>query len=287
MLAVYKKEMRSYFTSIIGWLFLGFFLLFVGLYHYLYNMYYAYSNFAYALSGVYIFFILLVPMLTMRIMAEENKQKTDQLLFTSPISISKIILGKFLALISIFGIGILVICVYPLALSRYGEVNMKWSYAAIMGFFLLGAAYMSIGLFISSMTESQALAAVLTFITIIVTLFVDGIASILPTDDKTAWIFFAVVALVVTLITYLLMKNILVSSITAIVLEAALAVLYFVHPAFYDGLIVRVFGWFSVVARYDDFSSGILNISDVVYYLSVITLFVFLTIQSIKKRRWS
>ena len=128
----------------------------------------------------------LLRMLTMRIMAEENKQKTDQLLFTSPISISKIILGKFLALISIFGIGILVICVYPLALSRYGEVNMKWSYAAIMGFFLLGAAYMSIGLFISSMTESQALAAVLTFITIIVTLFVDGIASILPTDDKTA-----------------------------------------------------------------------------------------------------
>ena len=92
MLAIYKKEMRAYFNSIIGWLFGAFFLVFTGIYYYLYNLYYGYTNFGYSLSSISLIFILLVPMVTMRMVAEENKQKTDQLLLTSPVSVEKIIL---------------------------------------------------------------------------------------------------------------------------------------------------------------------------------------------------
>lgn len=97
MLAVYKKELKSYFTSVIGWVFIAFFLILVGLYFMVYNLMNGYTDFSPVFSGVELFFILLlVPVLTMRIIAEENRQKTDQLLYTSPVSITKIILGKYL-----------------------------------------------------------------------------------------------------------------------------------------------------------------------------------------------
>ena len=114
MLAVYKKELKSYFTSVIGWVFIAFFLILVGLYFMVYNLMNGYTDFSPVFSGVELFFILLlVPVLTMRIIAEENRQKTDQLLYTSPVSITKIILGKYLALITLFGIAMLVVCLYP------------------------------------------------------------------------------------------------------------------------------------------------------------------------------
>ena len=150
MLAIYKKEMRTYFTSIVGYLFLGFFLALIGLYFYGQNLRGGYTNFGYALMSVSLFFILLVPMLTMRIMAEENRQKTDQLLYTSPVSVTKIIIGKYLSVLTMFSIVMLIVCFYPLILAEYGNVNLKMTYAVIFSFFLMGAAYMAIGLFISS-----------------------------------------------------------------------------------------------------------------------------------------
>ena len=118
MLAIYKKELRSYFTSMIGWVFIAFMLVLVGLYFMVYNLLNGYTNFSYVFQGVQMFFVfLLVPVLTMRIVAEENRQKTDQLLYTAPVSISKIIMGKYLALITLFGLAMLVVCLYPLILS--------------------------------------------------------------------------------------------------------------------------------------------------------------------------
>ena len=169
MLAVYKKELKSYFTSVIGWVFIAFFLILVGLYFMVYNLMNGYTDFSPVFSGVELFFILLlVPVLTMRIIAEENRQKTDQLLYTSPVSITKIILGKYLALITLFGIAMLVVCLYPLILSGLVKqvatgteaVDFAIAYGSILGFFLLGAAYIAIGMFISSLTESQVIAAV-------------------------------------------------------------------------------------------------------------------------------
>lgn len=287
MLAIYKKEIRSYFTSVIGYVFVGFFLAFIGLYHYLINMLQRSANFAYALNGVTMFFVLLVPMLTMRIMAEENRQKTDQLLFTSPISITKIIIGKYFALLSVFGIVMAATCFYPLVMQNYGTINLPAAYLSIFGFFMLGAAYMAIGLFISSLTESQAFAAVITFFVVLATCLVDGIVGLMPTDAMTAWITFAVIFIIISIVSYLMMHNVLVSGIIFFVTEVILAILYLVRPEVYDGSIAGVFSWFSIMARFDGFIIGMFRLADLIYYLSVVALFVFLTIQVIKKRRWN
>ncbi|MBO5354093.1 MAG: ABC transporter permease [Lachnospiraceae bacterium] len=287
MLAVYKKELRAYFNSIIGWPFLAFFLAFIGIYFFVNNLFYGYTHFGYALYSVILIFILLVPMVTMRIMAEENKQKTDQLLFTSPVSVEKIILGKYFAVVTLFAIVVLVTCTYPLIMAAFGEVNFGMNYAAIFGFFLLGCAYLAIGTFISALTESQAFAAIVTFIVVLFTYLMDGIASLFSTSARTAWLVFAFLLLLVAVLTWLLMKSKLVTGMFLVISQGALAAVYFMKPTIFDGAVVEVFGWFSVVARFDDFVSGIFNVSSVVYYLSIVVLFIFLTVQAIKKRRWN
>ena len=287
MLAIYKKELRAYFNGIIGWLFIAFFLAFIGLYFFLNNLFYGYTHFGYSLYSVGVIFILLVPMITMRIMAEENKQKTDQLLFTSPVSVEKIILGKFLAVISVFGIVMLITCAYPLIMSAFGEVNLAMNYAAIAGFFLLGCAYFAIGTFISALTESQAFAAVLTFVVVLFTCLMDGIASLFSTSARTVWLVFAFLLLLVAVLTWILMKSKLVTGVFILVSQGVLAGIYFLKPTLLEGSVAKVFDWFSVESRYEDFVNGVLNISSVVYYISIVVLFLFLTIQAIKKRRWN
>ena len=135
MIAIFKKEFKAYFHSIVGWLFLAFFLAFLGIYFYLYNLTMGYGFLGYALSGISMIFVLLVPMVTMRIMAEEKKQKTDQLLFTAPISVEKVILGKYLALVTLFAIALAVTCIYPIILVAFGTINVAMTYLSILNFF--------------------------------------------------------------------------------------------------------------------------------------------------------
>lgn len=287
MLAIYKKELHSYFTSIAGWLFIAFMLLFVGIFHYLYNISSGILNFSYVYSDLALFFVFLVPMLTMRIMAEENKQKTDQLLLTAPVTITQVILGKYFAILTVLAVPVLFTCLYPVVLSIYGTINFAWSYVAVLGFFLLGAAYMAIGMYISTITESQAVAAVATFVVVLATLLMSVFISYLPTDNQTAWAVFAVLFLILSVIVYIMMKNVTVFIGFLIVSEGVLAALYKFVPSFYDGLVANVFGWFCLISQYDDFTYGILDLSVVCYYLSICVFFVFLTIQAVKKRRWS
>lgn len=287
MLAVYKKEMRAYFTSIIGYLFLAFFLALIGLYFYVVNLVDGSPNVGQALSTVCIFFILLVPMVTMRSMAEENKQKTDQLLYTSPVSITKIILGKYLSILSMLGIVMLIVCTYPIILSKFGNVNMKQAYISILAFFLMGAVYMAIGLFISAITESQAFAAIMTFVIVIVSLFAAPIAGMLPTTSKAGWLFMMIVVLLLAWITYFMMRNAIFSIALGLFAEIVLFIVFQTNAEMFEGAIVDVCSWVSVVERYANFVFGELDISAIVYYISFSALFVFLTIQAIKKRRWS
>ena len=287
MLAIYKKELRAYFTSLVGYAFIAFFLAIIGLYFYLYNISYGYANFEYVLSGVTFAFMVLVPIITMRVMAEENRQKTDQLLLTAPVPTRAIIAGKYLALMSVYGIVMLVTCIYPLVLTKFGTVNLKIAYASIFGYYLLGGAFMAIGLFISTCTENQLVAAVVTFIIVLITTLMEGIASLFPTDNKTAWLVFTFLLLVICLITYAIMHNVVVSMGIAAIGEVALTVIYIVKPTIYDGLIVKVFDWFSVITRFDHFIGGILDISSIVYYISFSFVFLFLAVQCLNKRRWS
>lgn len=288
MLAVYKKELRQAFTSIFGYVFLAFLLALVGFYVYTLNLKGGYASIAYAISSVTAFFLLLVPMLTMRILSEERKQKTDQLVFTSPVSITRIILGKYLALVTVFFFAIAIISVYPLILSKYGNVNMKSAYANIAAFFFLGCAYLAIGMFISALTESQIVAAIVTFIIILFTLLANALKNMIPTDNSVAFLVMLVLSVVLGVIAFVMMKNVPVAAGISVVCIAAVLITYLgVSKEMYDGLLTKILGWFSLVSRFENFTYGLFDAAAYVYYLSISFLFVFLTIQAIKKRRWS
>ena len=286
MKAIYKRELKSYFTSFLGYLFIAFFLLFIGIFQYLYNLRLGYANFARAINGTATFFLLLVPMVTMRILAEEKRQRTDQLIFTSPVSVERIVIGKFLAIVTVFAIAVAIVCVYPVILHNYGETNYKVAYTTLLAFFLLGCTYMAIGMFISALTESQVFAAVVTFIVILFTLMIDLLVQMLPTGNELALAILIILAVIIGVITYVMMKSKVVTGIFLVLSVGGLIVAFLVNRQSFDGSLARIFGWLSVQSRFSLFMYGIVDISSYIYFLSMIFLFVFLTVQAIKKRRW-
>ncbi|MBP5461146.1 MAG: ABC transporter permease [Lachnospiraceae bacterium] len=286
MKAIYKRELRSYFTSFLGYLFIAFFLLFIGVFQYLYNLRLEYANFARAVNGTATFFLLLVPMVTMRILAEEKRQRTDQLIFTSPVSVERIVIGKYLAIVTVFAIAVAIVCVYPVILHNYGATNYKVAYTTLAAFFLLGCTYMAIGMFISALTESQVFAAVMTFIVILFTLMIDLLVQMLPTGNELALVILIILAVIIGVITYVMMKSKIVTGIFLVLSVGGLVVAFLVNRQSFDGSLARIFGWLSVQSRFSLFMYGIVDISSYIYFLSMIFLLVFLTVQAIKKRRW-
>ena len=286
MKAIYKRELRSYFTSFLGYLFIAFFLLFIGVFQYLYNLRLEYANFARAVNGTATLFLLLVPMVTMRILAEEKRQRTDQLIFTSPVSVERIVIGKYLAIVTVFAIAVAIVCVYPVILHNYGATNYKVAYTTLAAFFLLGCTYMAIGMFISALTESQVFAAVMTFIVILFTLMIDLLVQMLPTGNELALVILIILAVIIGVITYVMMKSKIVTGIFLVLSVGGLVVAFLVNRQSFDGSLARIFGWLSVQSRFSLFMYGIVDISSYIYFLSMIFLFVFLTVQAIKKRRW-
>ena len=149
MTAIYKRELKSYLTSMVGYLFIFFILVLAGIYFSAYQLSAAYPKFEYTLSAITFVFLIGVPILTMRVLAEERKQKTDQLLLTSPVSVGGIVIGKYLALVTVYAIPMAVMCTYPLIMSKFGTVSFASAYTAVLGFFLLGCANIAIGVFMS------------------------------------------------------------------------------------------------------------------------------------------
>lgn len=288
MLAIYKKELRQYFNSMIGFVFLAFFLVIIGIYTWAYNLSGGIGNFEETLGSLSFLFVLLIPILTMRIIAEENHQKTNQLLYTAPVSVTKIILGKFLAVLTLFAAGTLIMSLYPLILNMYGsDVRLSLAYSSIIGFFLLGTASIAIGMFISSLTESQVIAAVGSFITLLLMYLLSNMTSLIPTDALTQCAIIAVVWLAVIILTYNVMHNPTMSILLGIVGEVVIWILYFVKSSLYESLLTNVLNVLAISTRFDDFSLGILNYDTIVYYISFAFVFVFLTIQTIKKKRFN
>jgi len=287
MFAIYKKELKSYFTSMVGCVFLSILLIIISIYFFVVNMLNMVADFSMALNAITFVVVLLIPIITMRIIAEENRQKTDQLLLTSPISVTKIVVGKYLALLTLYGIAMVVLCAYPLIMTLYGPAQLAQSYSSIFGFFLMGGSYIAIGLFISSLTESQVIAAVISFIVMIFTYLMSSLAQLLPSDHISVWVIMAGVMIALVVVAHMMLRNYIISGVLLVVTQTALALIYFFKPSLYDGLIVNIMDWFSVVARFSSFSLGIMDISALVYYLSVIFVFIFFTILKIKKKRWS
>lgn len=287
MLAIYKKELKTYFTSVTGYIFIAFIIFFVGIYFTAYNLSYGYPQISYALSTSSFVFLIVVPVLTMRLIAEERHQKTDQMLLTAPVKVKDIVLGKYLSILTIFAIPVLLFCTYPLLLSRFGTVPFGMSYTSLLGYLLLGSSYLAIGLFVSSITESQVIAAVLGFGVLLVSYLMQGLTGFLSSTAFASWMGFVLIIIVACLILYNQIKNITIVAIIGAVAEIAITILYFVKKTLFEGLLADTLNVLSISTKFDNFVNGIFDITGVVYYLTTVVIFVFLTVQSIQKRRWS
>lgn len=236
MTAIFKREFKAYFHSFIGCLFISAILFITGIYVTVYNLLSGYPNIAYALSGIIFIFIISVPILTMRILAEEKRQKTDQLILTAPVSVGRIVMGKFLALGAVFTIPVLIISVYPMVLSSFGAVPLLESYVAVFAFYLYGLTCIAIGILVSSLTESQVIAAVITFAVLFLGYVMTGICNMISTTGN--WL-------------------------------------------------TRLLNAFNLVSRFDNLVAGTFDVKSILYYFSIIAVVLFLTVQSIQKRRYS
>ena len=287
MLAIYKRELKSYFHSMTGCVFIAFLVMFTGIYFMAYNLNAGYPYFSYTLSGSLIVFLVGIPLLTMRSFSEERKTKTDQLLLTAPVSVGKIIMGKYLALLAVFLIPVAIICTYPLILGKYGTISYAMAYTSILGFVLLGAAQIAVGVFLSSITENPVIAAVMTFIVLFVCYMITGIATLIPETSGSSLAIYMLLTAALAMIIYHMIKNLWIAGGIGIAGEAALLIAYFVKPTLFESGIQKFLGIFDITSHFDNFTNGILDLNGVVYFLSVIIVFVFLSIQTITKRRWN
>ena len=287
MTAIYKRELKSYLTSMVGYLFIFFVLVLTGIYFSAYQLSAAYPKFETTLSAVTFVFLIGVPILTMRVLAEERKQKTDQLLLTAPVSVGNIVTGKYLALVTVYAIPILVLCTYPLIMSKFGTVDFGTAYTAILGFFLLGCANIAIGVFMSALTESQVIAAVLPFVLLFAFYMMNGISSFFSKTSMSTCVTFGLLILAAAIIVYTMIKNVLISAAVGVIGEVILVIVYLLKSSIFEGGIQKVLDIFNLSGHFDNFTNNIFDIKGIVYFLSVIAVCLFLTMQSILKRRWN
>lgn len=287
MTAIYKRELKSYMTSMIGYLFIFFVLILTGIYFSAYQLSAAYPKFEYTLSSLTFVFLIGVPILSMRVLAEERKQKTDQLLLTAPVTVLDIVLGKYLALVTVFAVPVLIMCTYPLIMSKFGTVSFGSAYTGILGFFLLGCANLAIGVFISSITESQVIAAVLTFVILFAFFMMNGISSFFSESSLSTCVTFGLLILALAMILYTMIKNVMISVIAGALGELILVIIYLINSGFFEGGIQKVLDVFNLSGHFENFTNSIFDVTGIVYFLSVIAVCIFLTVQSISKRRWN
>lgn len=207
-----------------------------GIFFFLGNVYSGSADFNSLLGTLTFLFMLVVPVLTMRLLSEERKNKTDQLLLTSPISLTSMVIGKYLAALSVFLITLVITFIYPIILFMFGTPSMSEIVTGYIGFFCLGASLIAVGVFISALGENQITSAFIT--------------------------------LGVLLVLYLMSSSLLESLINI-------------------PWIVSVLEWFSVYERFTPFSQGVLGITQIFYYLSFAAVFIFLTVRTVERRRWS
>ena len=287
MTAIIKKEMRAYFTSVAGYGFLTVLLVLTGMFFSIANIMGLNPYYAYTLNQSTILFLILIPVLTMRLFAEESRQKTDQLLYTAPLTVAQIVVGKFVAAMLLFLTGMVITMIFPLIMAFYGRIPTAETIGAFTGFILLGACYIAVGIFISSLTENQIIAAVATFAVLFLFIILDGLAVSMPVSRSSSAIFLALVAAGLSFIMYRSTKSKLVAIILFVLLAAGGTTVYFINNLLFDGVITKVMNWFSLLNRFGNFMEGVLSISDIVYYVTFAFAFVFLTVNTIEKRRWA
>ena len=286
MSAIFRHELRSGFHSLTAYVFGAFLLAFIGIWAMVYNIQEAVSNFEYVLSYGSLVFVVIVPLLTMRVIAEERRQKTDQLLYALPITTTQVILGKYLALLVLYLIPLAVICLYPLIFAQFGQVYLLTAYGSLLAFFLMGAALIAVGTFLSSLTDNQGLAAGVGVAVILFNYFSVSLSEYVSATALGS----AMALMVLYVLLGLLIRSLTGSGTlaywTAFALAAVTVALFVADSALFEGLLPAIMTQLSLFDRFAAFVNGIFDLSAVVYYLTVAAFFLFLSVQSLEKRRY-
>ena len=287
MTAVLKHELRNYFHTLTAYVFGAFLLAFIGLGATLYNLQAAVSNFEFVLSFGSLVFVVIVPILTMRVIAEEKKQRTDQLLYSLPITTTEVVLGKYLALLVVYLIPLAVVSVYPLIFARYGDVYLLTSYGSIFAFFVLGAALIALGVFISSLTDNQGFAAGIGIAVILLNYYSASLSEYVSSTPAGALIAAFALVIVLGVVIRHLTKNEHLAYGFYFLAGGAVLILYLADPEAFSGLLPSVMKTLSLFERFYVFVIGGFDLTAIVYFVTFAAFFLFLSVQSLEKRRYN
>lgn len=287
MSAVFKHELRNDFHSLTAYVFGAFLLAFTGIGAMLYNIQAAVSNFEYVLSFGSLVFVVIVPVLTMRVIAEERRQKTDQLLYSLPITTSQVIAGKYLALLVVYLIPLCIISLYPLIFAQFGEVCLLTAYGSILAFFVMGAALIALGVFISSLTDNQGLAAGIGVAVVLLNYYSVSLSEYVSATAVGSAIALAVIALLLGAVIYHLTRNGNLAYWISFILVLGITALYVVDSSVFEGLLPDIMEKLSLFERFNVFVNGVFDMTAIVFYVTVIAFFLFLSVQSLEKRRYN
>lgn len=299
MKAVYKREFASYFNSMIGYVYVFIVLIFIALMFTLNNMVFSYATrqaqggypyFAGSLSGSVIILVFAVPILTMKSIAEERRSKTDQMLLTYPVPVSSVILGKYFAMLSVYAIPLIISCVCPLIISwvSAGGGSFLIDYSTILAMIFLGGLFVAIGMFISSLTESQVIAAVASMGVFLLMFFWSGLVNRIPDTATASLVGFLIILALILLILHNMTRSKKLTAAVGVVGGAGLIALYLLDETIMKGLLKKFLELFSVTDAIGNFASYfVFDLKGLLLFASLAALFVFLTVQSVQKRRWS
>ena len=287
MTAVWKHELKSYFHSLTAYVFGAFLLAFIGFGSMLYNIQAAVSSFELVLSFSTLIFVVIVPILTMRVIAEERRQKTDQLLYSLPITTTQVVLGKYLALLAVYLIPLCIVSLYPLIFAQFGDVYLLTAYGSILAFFILGAALIAVGVFISSLTENQGFAAGIGVAVILLNYYSVTLSESISTTVTGSVIGICMLAFALGAIIRFLTKNETLAWGVSLVILIAVTVVCLLDSSKLEGLLPSLMAQLSLFDRFTSFVNGAFDMTAIVYYLTVIVFFLFLSVQSLEKRRYN
>lgn len=287
MMAIFKRELKSYFTGMMGYVFIAFVLLFIGIYSMALNLHYYYPGFEYVVQSASFMYLIAVPVLTMRVFAEERRQGTDQLLYSLPVSVTQLVLGKYLAMVALLAIPMAIVSTYPLIIGSFGTISYATAYSSIGAFFLLGCALIAIGMFMSSITENQIIAAVMCLGTLLLCYLMTALSNLITSTSLASTLSMMVVALLLSLIVRLMTKSWTAAGVTAVVTFVPLALLYLLSPTVMEGAFTGALSALAIFDRMQSFTSGNFDLTGITYFISAAALFCFFTVQAVEKRRWS
>lgn len=291
MKAFYRRELHSQFKGMTGWVYCAFMLLVSGLFVVFIPLQ-GEPRFEAVVYYLRLYFVpvIAVPILTMRSIAEERHQKTDTLLYSLPVSMTKIVCGKYLAVVTVLMIPLCVLLLYPALLSLLassGTVPYTAAFGSIVMFALLCAAFAAVCLFLSSLTEHVALAMAMSVGVGILLYFMSFLESLVSAEPLAGYLTVTVLVVIFGCILWRMTKNVGFSMTLAVILEAALVLVFLFGKSVFTGLCGSVVGALALFGHFDSIANEIFDWTAVAYYLSVIAVFLFLTVQSMEKRRWS